>query len=65
MLKKILITGTTGFVGTNLQNYLKASNEIESFSVRYVDGQHFEIKGDVIIHLKGKTHDLKNRIQYA
>jgi nucleoside-diphosphate-sugar epimerase len=56
---KITITGATGFVGTNLHDYLKSSHEIESMSVRYVAGQRFEIKGDVIIHLAGKAHDLK------
>jgi nucleoside-diphosphate-sugar epimerase len=56
---KIAITGATGFVGTNLQNYLKTSHEIESLSVRYKPNQQFEIKGDAIIHLAGKAHDLK------
>lgn len=56
---KIAITGATGFVGSNLQNYLKNSYEIEPFSVRYIPNQEFEIKTDVLIHLAGKAHDLK------
>jgi nucleoside-diphosphate-sugar epimerase len=56
---KIVITGATGFVGTNLQNYLKTSHEIEPMSVRYVPNEEFEIKRDAIIHLAGKAHDLK------
>lgn len=56
---KIAITGATGFVGTNLQNYLRDSYEIEPFSVRYIPNQQFEIKTDVLIHLAGKAHDLK------
>jgi nucleoside-diphosphate-sugar epimerase len=56
---KITITGATGFVGTNLQKYLKANHEIESISIRYVTNQRFDIKTDVIIHLAGKAHDLK------
>jgi nucleoside-diphosphate-sugar epimerase len=56
---KIAITGATGFVGTNLQEYLKTLHDIESMRVRYVTNQRFEIKGDVIIHLAGKAHDLK------
>jgi len=56
---KITITGATGFVGTNLQDYLKISHETEPMSVRYEPNQQFEIKGDVIIHLAGKAHDLK------
>jgi nucleoside-diphosphate-sugar epimerase len=56
---KIAITGATGFVGTNLQYYLKTSHDVESLRVRYIPNQQFEIKTDVIIHLAGKAHDLK------
>lgn len=56
---KIIITGATGFVGNNLQNYLKFSHEVEPMSVRYLPNQQFEIKTDVLIHLAGKAHDLK------
>lgn len=56
---KVSITGGSGFVGLNLQNYLKSSYEIEPRSVRYIPNQHFEIKTDAIIHLAGKAHDLK------
>jgi nucleoside-diphosphate-sugar epimerase len=56
---KIAITGATGFVGTNLQDYLKTFHKIEPMSVRYESNQEFDIKGDVIIHLAGKAHDLK------
>lgn len=56
---KITITGATGFVGTNLQKYLKANHEIESISIRYLPNQRFDIKTDVILHLAGKAHDLK------
>ena len=56
---KIAITGSTGFVGKNLKEYLKSSHDIESLSVRYVPNQRFDIKIDVIIHLAGKAHDLK------
>jgi nucleoside-diphosphate-sugar epimerase len=55
----ILITGATGFVGTNLQNYLKSSFEVNPVSVRYRPNQQFDLKGDAIIHLAGKAHDLK------
>jgi nucleoside-diphosphate-sugar epimerase len=56
---KITITGATGFVGTNLQDYLKTSHDVASMRVRYIPNQQFEIKTDVIIHLAGKAHDLK------
>ena len=55
----IIITGASGFVGVNLTNYLKDSNEIKPLSVRYEPNQSFELNGDVIIHLAGKAHDLK------
>jgi nucleoside-diphosphate-sugar epimerase len=57
-MSKIAITGSTGFVGKNLKNYLN-SYEIEELSVRYLPNQEFEIKADTIIHLAGKAHDLK------
>lgn len=57
---KILITGATGFVGTNLKKYLKTYNEVFSMSIRYHDNQKFEFMTTAIIHLAGKAHDLKN-----
>jgi nucleoside-diphosphate-sugar epimerase len=57
-MKNILITGATGFVGTNLKKHL-SSYEIEPLSVRYVPNQKFEISAGFIIHLAGKAHDLK------
>ena len=59
-LDKILITGATGFVGKNLQNHLSPSYKINPLSARYTPKQQFNLSGDVIIHLAGKAHDLKN-----
>jgi nucleoside-diphosphate-sugar epimerase len=56
---KIAITGASGFVGQNLQEYLKNSHNLRPMSVRYKPDQKFEINADVIIHLAGKAHDLK------
>jgi nucleoside-diphosphate-sugar epimerase len=56
---KIIITGASGFVGQNLQEYLETSYEIHSMSVRYIPNQQFNLKSDAIIHLAGKAHDLK------
>lgn len=56
---KIAITGATGFVGTNLQDYLKTSHDVSPLSVRYKPNQQLELKADAIIHLAGKAHDLK------
>lgn len=55
---KIGITGASGFVGMNLQNYLKSFYDLNLMSVRYKFDQKFYIKTDVIIHLAGKAHDL-------
>ena len=53
---RVLITGSSGFVGSNLISFLSNEYIIEKF-----DRQNFKkIESDVIIHLAGKAHDLKN-----
>ncbi|MFV5692470.1 NAD-dependent epimerase/dehydratase family protein [Flavobacterium sp. LT1R49] len=56
---KITITGGSGFVGHNLQEYLKDSHDVSPMSVRYMPDQRFDLKADAIVHLAGKAHDLK------
>lgn len=56
---EIIITGATGFVGVNLTSYLQDLYKIIPLSTRYVPNQTFELKGEAIIHLAGKAHDLK------
>ena len=58
-MTKVTITGATGFVGKNLQEYLKDSYILNALSARYVSGQKFAIETDIVIHLAGKAHDLK------
>lgn len=58
---RILISGATGFVGKNLTTYLNLSG----FNVRALDLRAvkypFDLQDtDMIIHLAGKAHDLKN-----
>jgi nucleoside-diphosphate-sugar epimerase len=56
----ITITGASGFVGKNLQSYLKETHQINALSVRYIPNQTFQIENvDAIIHLAGKAHDVK------
>lgn len=59
MRNKIIITGSTGFVGFNLQNHLKNYFEIVPLSVRFIPNQIFNLEGNAVIHLAGKAHDLK------
>ena len=52
----IFITGSSGFVGSSFLNYFK--NEVTCVSSR---GEESNINGaEVVIHLAGKAHDLKN-----
>lgn len=71
---KILITGTHGFVGSNLVATLKVSNDIygldivapnrdgviKTFSWSDLDNDSLPAV-DAIIHLAGKAHDTKNK----
>lgn len=56
---KITITGASGFVGQNLQDYLKETYEIDTLSVRFLVNQTFKFETNAVIHLAGKAHDLK------
>lgn len=56
---KVTITGASGFVGINLQEYLKNTYVVDTMSVRYLSNQSFKIEADALIHLAGKAHDLK------
>ena len=55
-MKSIFITGSTGFVGLNLINYFASSFEF----VKYNLDTSLQINQDFVIHLAGKSHDLKN-----
>jgi nucleoside-diphosphate-sugar epimerase len=55
----IRITGGSGFVGTNLQNYLKEAFKVQLLHLRYIPNLQIKSYGGAIIHLVGKAHDLK------
>jgi nucleoside-diphosphate-sugar epimerase len=61
-VNKILITGASGFVGTNLFNYLKEQSgfDLEPISLRQGVPEKIEDSVFGIIHLAAKAHDLKN-----
>ena len=59
----ITYTGSSGFIGQNLMSYLQTKhqpikcltrNDFENITIKSID------KSDVVIHLAGKAHDLKN-----
>lgn len=75
MKDKILITGITGFVGSNLTKYLTPNFEVVGISRNHVSngilynqlGNSIFDASSAFIHLAGKAHDLKktaNEIEY-
>jgi nucleoside-diphosphate-sugar epimerase len=54
-MRTIFISGSTGFVGSNLIDYLKSNY---NFSI-YNKYNPIQIDQDIVIHLAGKAHDLK------
>lgn len=62
---KIIITGSTGFVGKNLTQYLiNKLDKIIPLSLRNSDYQ-LDNTADAIIHLAGKAHDTKHTLDNA
>jgi nucleoside-diphosphate-sugar epimerase len=54
-MNSIFITGSSGFVGVNLIEYFESS-----IFLKYQRAAPIKINQDVVIHLAGKAHDLKN-----
>jgi nucleoside-diphosphate-sugar epimerase len=57
-MKSIFITGSSGFVGKNLIKYFNSEYKFYRFS----KNQEINLKQDVVLHLAGKAHDLKNTL---
>lgn len=61
-MNEILITGSTGFVGVNLHQYLlRIDIESKPFCLRNLNWKsEINLDAKSIVHLAGKAHDLKN-----
>ena len=55
-MSSIFITGSNGFVGKNMITYFSSDFSI----VEYDKTSPVNIQGEVVLHLAGKAHDLKN-----
>ena len=54
-MKRVLITGASGFIGSYLTKHLKGF-KITTLSLRDVNWQTIDVSGDVIIHCAGIAH---------
>jgi nucleoside-diphosphate-sugar epimerase len=61
-MSKVIVTGSTGFVGKNLVIYLASKFfQVKSLNLRNERWEsEIDDQTNVIIHLAGKAHDLKN-----
>jgi nucleoside-diphosphate-sugar epimerase len=57
---KAILTGSTGFIGTNLLKSLIEETDIVKVNLRTNFITDVEFDGNAIIHLVGKAHDIKN-----
>jgi nucleoside-diphosphate-sugar epimerase len=55
-VKSLFITGSTGFVGRNIIQYFNSKFEI----FHYLKNTKININQDIVLHIAGKAHDLKN-----
>ncbi len=55
-MENIFITGAGGFVGKNIIDYFKSNYQFKIFN----KDESILIQGDIVVHLAGKAHDLKN-----
>jgi len=60
--KRVILTGATGFVGTNLSKHLELHGcSVQPLSMRHSQWkEELNLSADAIIHLAGKAHDTKN-----
>ena len=56
MKNRIFISGSSGFVGVNLVKYLDTIYKLD----KYLKSSEIKIDHEIVIHLAGKAHDIKN-----
>lgn len=62
--KTIVVTGVTGFVGSNLLKELENVYKVKPITARFSAGQHIDFEEAMaVIHLAGKAHDTRNTTQ--
>ena len=64
MNNKVTITGSTGFIGTNLKEKLSSQFEIIDLSLRYKEAQNITFGSYSVIHLAGISDDLSGKYSY-
>lgn len=57
-MKRLIITGGSGFVGKNLTAYMNRFYRIVNLNLRTITKEGINLDGEVVIHLAGKAHDL-------
>lgn len=63
-MSRIVVTGASGFVGKNLIRFVDSPRvDIQYLSLRCEKKAYMVQSADVIVHLAGKAHDLKNASQ--
>jgi nucleoside-diphosphate-sugar epimerase len=58
---KILVTGATGFIGTNLVPFLKDRHQVSTLNAREINTKNYEWQSqvedcEVLVHLAGRAH---------
>lgn len=59
-MKKIFITGSTGFVGRYFIKYFNEKFDFYNFS----KNEEIKIQHDIVLHFAGKAHDLVNTLNF-
>lgn len=57
---RVIVTGASGFVGTNVISYLQKYDNIEPVPLSLRTSLPVSLDAEVVIHLAGKAHDLQN-----